>query len=154
MRRAQELATPHLHRDTDVDLARVEAFLNAGPEVRLKVLAVLRSQASDDSTANELAILALTFSIVGLMVTPAAADLGNTDGIARVIFGGLLGVAAILMVLPFAVPALVRTQRRQSAIVWLRAYEDALAAPVSRARPSSGVRLLIRRFLRLQEARP
>lgn len=149
MRGTRKVAAPYLHRDTDVDLSRVTAFLEADPEVRLKVLAALRQRVADDSTANELAVFALTFSIIGLLVAPTAADLGNMDSIARAVFGGLLGIVAILMVLPFAVPALVRTRRRQSATVWLGAYEDALATSKTGPREPSVLMALIRRFFRL-----
>lgn len=142
-------ASPHLHRDTDVDLRRVNAFLEATPEVRAKVLALLPGQAADDSTSCELALLTLTFSVISIMIAPASADFGNMDGIGRVIFGVFLGLVALAVVLPIAAPALVRSQRRKAAVVWLGAYEDALEARANEARSGGAVRLLIRRFLRL-----
>ena len=123
---------PHVHSDHEVDLARVRAFADAPPEVRLQALTELRRRVSDDSTSIE---LGLGGGLIGLIVSfllPAGLPgIPETtwvaDLVVRLVFSFIVGVAFVVALLPGIIPMARRSRRREVADVWLRAYEDELS---------------------------
>lgn len=143
----------HVHRDQEVDLDRVRDFERATPEIKLRVLAVLRAQSSDDSLVVELAIAALSISVVAIGIAPSGLNLTASGIFGSVGSGLVLGGTAVIALSPIIVAAVLHIGRRQRATIWMRAFEDAEAErlagitpraskPARKTRPARSSRLV------------
>ncbi len=136
-----ERARPFIHLDIDVTPERLSAFTSASDEEKLATLSVLRERTAD-SGSNEVSLYGVCIAIViavaiptaGLEVPPEAMSVGVL--VARIAFLVILGFAVATLVLVGARERFQRDRRRELAVVWLGAYETALATttPTERAR--------------------
>jgi hypothetical protein len=118
----------HLHADLGVTPRRVDDFANAHFSDQLLVLAEIRRRAGDSSNGTQLAIAGIALAAFGLFVSPAKGlNLFGLPFAAALVLGAILGVAGALVALPFIIRPTVRSIHRERALVWLPAYEDALA---------------------------
>jgi len=118
--------TAHLYRHSNVTLDNLESFAVAPRGEQVKILAELRKRASDDSHTIELAIVGIAATLIATLVVPDHVDLSGLPLIGALIAGGLLGIVAVLVLIPLLITTAVRSNRREAAMVWLRAYEDEL----------------------------
>ena len=127
----KSIHVPHVHADSAVDLQRVGGFAEAGRMEQLAALTELRRQVVDDSNAVDLGVFGAVLG-AGIGVLVSSADTGLPPlpwYVSMAVFAvvGLLGGALLLGgVIPLLVPMLKRSQRRERAELWLRAYEDEL----------------------------
>jgi hypothetical protein len=118
----------HIHGDLDVTLRRVRAFSAADLEVQLQVQAELRRRVNDESNAALFALYGIAIAVVGLFVSPAKGlNLLGLPIWASLVIGLFLGVVGAAVALPFAIGPVVRSLRRERALIWLAAYEDEIA---------------------------
>lgn len=127
----------HLHRDNDVTRDRLDAFVTDDDATRLRVLAELRTRSVDQETTLTLTLQAAGISTVAVMLAavrrdvvpaaPHAAD-GVVGYVAYLLACVVLGVFAVVIVLPSVWRAVKGNRDTARAAVWLAAYEDALAA--------------------------
>lgn len=126
MTKSNPVVKSFLHRDLNVTPRRVRNFLEAPFEVQLLVRAELRRRANDDLTALELGLLGFALAFVALFVSPAKGfNLLGLPFLVALIAGAIIGVVGAVMLIPFAIGPLIRQSRRERAVVWLGAYDDA-----------------------------
>lgn len=115
----------HIHNDLEVTLGRVQAFGSASLEDQLKVLAELRRRANDESNAAQFALYGIAIAVVGLFVSPAKGlNLLGLPIWASLVIGVFLGLVGAAIALPFAIGPVIRSVRRERAVIWLAAYDD------------------------------
>ena len=135
MAKPEPEVSEHLHRDMDVTVERVKSFGRSSRHVQLRVLAHLRATLADQSTAIEIAVFALLFSLVGYFVKEGnGVDFQGMNWLVAGIIGVMLGALLVLVVLPMLAPQLLRNRRQQRAQVWLAAYEDEIQRRRSKTR--------------------
>lgn len=123
----------HLYDDTVVTREKLDAFVRDGDAVQLLVLAELRSRSADQETMLVLTLQAATVTILAVMlaripVGSAAFSLSGWAGtVAFAIAALVLAAFAILLIMPSVRHAVVGNRNRLRAVVWLAAYEQALA---------------------------
>lgn len=117
-------AIDHIYRHINVTPALVDRFTNASRATQLTVLAQLRKRAADDSHTVELAIAAIAVSVVLSLTGTPHLDLAKLPWQVGVATGGTLGLLAAAMLAPLLIGSAIRSNRRDTAAVWLGAYED------------------------------
>jgi hypothetical protein len=118
----------HLHKDTDVDQARIDKFVAAPTAVRLRVLAELRRRAGSDEFGTQLALMGVLVAIAVAVIPQSSGEpLPDLPMWVRIGSGLFTGIMLGVLFLPVVVILVVHTVRRDRAVVWLAAYEDALA---------------------------
>ena len=138
MRKRPELSdrpevAQHLHEDIVVTREKLDAFVRDGDAVQLLVLAELRSRASDQETTLVLTLQAATVTILAVMLaripvgSAGPSSSGWTGTVAFAIAALVLAVFAILLIMPSVRHAVIGNRNRLRAVVWLTAYEQALA---------------------------
>lgn len=116
----------YIHRHNKVNLEELERFAAAPRSEQLRVLAELRRRAGDDSHTIELAIMSIAITLVLTIIVPRHVDLSGAPLVEALVAGGAVGVIAVLTLIPLLVSTAVRSNRRETATIWLRAYEDEL----------------------------
>lgn len=116
----------YVHRHNNITLEELARFAAAPRSEQVKVLAELRRRAGDDSHTLELAIVSIAVTLVVTMIVPQHVDLSGLPFIGALVAGGVVGVIAVLMLIPLLISTAVRSSRRETATTWLRAYEDEL----------------------------
>jgi hypothetical protein len=117
----------HLHKTVSVTPAAIHEFVVASPAVQARVLAELRHQIADDSSATEIAFGATAFALIGLIIAPKQINLDGVDLLGGLAVGVILGFAAVAALIPLFWGAIVGGKKRARAAVWVAAYEDGLA---------------------------
>jgi hypothetical protein len=127
----------HIHKDMNVTPERVKALAKAPRQVQLQVLAELRAATSDQSTAIDVAVIAVAFSLVGLFIKPVNGTdvLGMHWLVSLVVFLPVGAMLAIVVLIAFW-GTLRLNKRQRRAHVWLGAYEDELERSSSRPKRS------------------
>ncbi len=123
----------HIHRHIRITSELVDRFAEAPRETQLQVFAQLRARVADDSHTIELAIAGIAVSLLTMLIVPAHIDLGHPPWLVSLITGGMLGVFIAVLLIPLLMWSAVRSNRREIATVWLRAYEDELQRRYSQA---------------------
>lgn len=126
-RKVAEAVRQHLHDDFEVTELRLDAFAEAGRETQLQVMAELRLRSGDDWSTTELAFTAIALSAFGAIVVPTLELDPGAHTIVSVLIGLIVGVSAVVVLLPVLVPAILNHNRKSSARVWVGAYSDELA---------------------------
>lgn len=117
----------HIHFDEAVDEERVARFLDASSALRMRVLAELRRRVGTDQSSGELAVVGLAIAlVVALMPSTPAAALDGAEWWQRLTGGFIAGVLGVIVLLPMLTRYIVNSVRRDRAIVWLAAFEDAI----------------------------
>jgi hypothetical protein len=119
-------AHEHIPRHNKVTVQLLNAFAEAPRDTQLETLAQLRGRAADDSHTIELAIAGIAVSILATLTTPAHLNVAHLPWLASLIAGGMLGIIVAVLLVPLLIGSAVRSNRRENATVWLRAYEDEL----------------------------
>lgn len=123
----------HLHKDLNVTVDRVRSFGKSSRKVQLEVLARLRATYADQSTAIEIAIAAVAFSLFTFFVRPPEGlNFQEMNWAVGAIIGLLLAATVLVVLIPIFGPQLLRNSRQQHAQVWLAAYEDEIQRRRSR----------------------
>lgn len=126
----------HLHDHIEVTRTELDAFVGEDDAVQLLVLAELRSQAADQETTLVLTLEAAAVAILAVMLSriPTASgrampDLGSgwVGTAAFAIVCAVLGAFAVVLALPSLRRAVIGNRNHARAVVWLGAYEQALA---------------------------
>lgn len=117
-------AIDHMYRHINVTPALVDRFADASRATQLRVLAQLRKRATDDSHTVELAIAAIAVSVLVSLTGTPHLDLEKLPWQVGLAAGGTLGLLVAGMLAPLVIGSAIRSNRRDSAVVWLRAYED------------------------------
>ncbi|WP_146237764.1 MULTISPECIES: hypothetical protein [unclassified Curtobacterium] len=131
----------HLHEHIIVTRNELDAFVSDDDAVQLLVLAELRSQAADQEATLVLALEAATVTILAIMLSrvptsgSATANLGSgwVGTAAFAIVCVVLAAVAVALALPSVKRAVLGNRNRARAVVWLGAYEQALAERPSAA---------------------
>lgn len=127
----------HLHRDNDVIRDRLDAFVTDDDATRLRVIAELRTRSVDQETTLTLTLQSAAIATVAVMLAAVRHDVvpappHPADGVAGCVAYLLtcivLGVFAVVIVLPSVWRAVKGNRDTARAAVWLAAYEGALAA--------------------------
>lgn len=116
----------HMHRHTRITSELVDRFAEAPRENQLQVLAQLRARVADDSHAIELAVAGIAVSVLALLLVPPRVDLAHLPWVVSLATGGMLGIFVAVLLVPLLIGSAIRSNRREIATVWLRAYEDEL----------------------------
>ena len=124
--RRRPQSSPHLHRDSEVTTRRLDLFAAATRDEQVAVLPHLRRRAADDSHTTELTVIGLALTIIATVVLPQQIDLSDLSPLSGIIAGAIIGFVAIIALVPSLVSSVVHASRRQTALVWVRAYEDEL----------------------------
>ncbi len=149
-----ERARPFIHLDIDVTRERLAAFTSASDEERLATLSVLRERTAD-SGSNEISLYGVCIAIVIAVALPTAGigeqppAASSAELAARIVFLAVLGFGIAMLVVVGAREWFQRDRQRELAVVWLPAYETALASAIpegrggwlARAKRRSGRRL-------------
>lgn len=124
----------HLHDHIIVTQAELDAFTYETEDVRLLILAELRSRAADQETSLVLTLEAAAIAILAIMLSriPVDAAVGASPGggwLGVIILGiayASLAVVAVALIAPSMWRAVKGNRDHARAVVWLAAYEEAL----------------------------
>lgn len=123
----------HLHDHIIVTRAELDAFANEEDDVRLLLLAELRSRAADQETSLVLTLEAAAIAIVAIMLSRVPVDAVTvppgptwTRALILGITCALLAVIALALVAPSVWRSVKGNRDHERAVVWIAAYEEAL----------------------------
>lgn len=128
-----------------VDQGRVDKFADASREDQALVLSYLRGASASKTVEQQLAYLAILFSVIAVGIASASASIKRTsramtdlldallpDPGIRIVVNVILIVGGLILLLlmvgfAWALPLYNSDLRRRSATMWLAAYQDELA---------------------------